>query len=1012
MKPIIRISIVLLLAAVFLPPLSMAQKTFPQNGVFDERTGLFAFTNATIVKSWNEKIENATLIIRDGRVESVGSNVTIPKDAVVIDLKKKFIYPSFIEPFGNYGMPEQAAANAAGGRGGGGGRGGEQFISNKKGAYSWNEAFKTEFKAHEAFNPSEKDAELLRGAGFGSVVTHQQDGISRGSAAVVTLGNDRAHSVLVKPVAAHVLSFSKGSSTQLYPTSLMGCISLIRQNYLDAQWYAAGGSKEEKNISLETWNALQTVPQIFDVGDKLEALRAAKIGTEFNKKFIIKGRGDDYQRLTEIKATGSPLILPLNFPDAFDVEDPVDALQIAYSDLKHWELAPTNPSRVAGAGIDFSFTTTGLKAKTDFLKQLQKAIEAGLTEGDALKALTATPAKWFGVEADLGSLEKGRMANFFISDKNVFAKDAKILHNWVQGKPYILTDLDKIEAKGVYDLRIGEQNYRLSVGKGENTVTKTGDSTKAKADFTIVKNTVSILFTPSGEKGIIRLSGTIDDGIMSGRGELADGKSVDWRADAKGASTGNTDEDKKAPPSVKTGENAQKEPQKAEMGDVIYPFLAYGKKELPKSERVLFKNATVWTNESEGILEKTDVLIEGGKILQIGKDINASTGKTVDATGKHLTAGIIDEHSHITVARGVNEAAQSSTAEVRIADVINSDDVNIYRQLAGGVTSSHILHGSANAIGGQTQLIKLRYGYEPEKMKFENWPGFIKFALGENVKRANGNEVSSRFPLTRMGVEQVFDDHFTRAKEYLAALKSGKFVRRDLELEALGEILEGKRHITCHSYVQSEINMLLKTADRHGFKVNTFTHILEGYKVAEKMAKHGAAGAGFADWWSYKFEVYDAIPQNAQLMQDAGVLTSINSDDAEMARRLNQEAAKSVMYANMNEVTAWKLVTLNPAKTLRVDNRVGSIKVGKDADLVLWSANPLSIYAKAEQTYVDGAKFFDREEDVQLREEMKKERARLIQKILAAKKGGAATQSVPMRGQRLYECEDVDDEMH
>ena len=481
-----------------------------------------------------------------------------------------------------------------------------------------------------------------------------------------------------------------------------------------------------------------------------------------------------------------------------------------------------------------------MKTKADFFKQLQKALEAGLTEGDALKALTATPAKLFGLEADLGSLERGRIANFFISDKNIFAKDAKVLNNWVQGKPYVITDLDKTELKGTYNLRVGEQQYRLMLGiKGENMVSKSGDTTKSKVDVTIIKNVLNLMFTPTGEKGSVRLSGVIDSGNVSGNGQLIDGTWVTWEADTKGIMAGN-EEDKKADPSVN-------ERKKAEYGDVIYPFIAYGKKELPKSERTLFKNATVWTNETDGVLEKTDVLVEGGKILQIGKDLSASTGKTVDATGKHLTAGIIDEHSHIAASRGINEGAQSSTAEVRIADVINCDDVNIYRQLAGGVTSSHILHGSANAIGGQTQLIKLRYGYEPEKMKFENWPGYIKFALGENVKRANG-DVSPRFPATRMGVEQVFEDDFTRAKEYLVALKSGKLVRRDLELEAIGEILEGKRHITCHSYVQSEINMLIKTADRLGFKVNTFTHILEGYKVADQMAKHGAAGAGFADW--------------------------------------------------------------------------------------------------------------------------------------------------------------------
>ena len=436
---------------------------------------------------------------------------------------------------------------------------------------------------------------------------------------------------------------------------------------------------------------------------------------------------------------------------------------------------------------------------------------------------------------------------------------------------------------------------------------------------------------------------------------------------------------------------------------------------MPKSERVLFKNATVWTGEAEGVLANTDVLIENGKILQIGKNLTTANAKTVDATGKHLSAGILDEHSHIAISKGVNEGTQASTAEVRIGDVLNSEDVNIYRQLAGGVTSSHLLHGSANPIGGQTQLIKLRWGYEPDQLKFEKWDQFIKFALGENVKQSNWDVPDNqrvRFPQTRMGVEQVYDDHFQRAKEYAALRKSGKSFRKDIELECLADILEKKCFITCHSYVQSEINMLMKVADKYNFNVNTFTHILEGYKVADKMAKHGVAAAGFADWWSYKLEVYEAIPENAAMMNAQGVLTAINSDDAEMARRLNQEAAKSMMYGGMkNEAEVWKFVTLNPAKMLHVDNRIGSIKVGKDADVVLWSENPLSIYAKAEQTYVDGIKFFDREEDKKMQADIRTERARLVNKMLKAKKGGAPTQPALARVQKLYECEDVEDEL-
>ncbi|HNM26681.1 MAG TPA: amidohydrolase, partial [Saprospiraceae bacterium] len=403
--------------------------------------------------------------------------------------------------------------------------------------------------------------------------------------------------------------------------------------------------------------------------------------------------------------------------------------------------------------------------------------------------------------------------------------------------------------------------------------------------------------------------------------------------------------------------------------------------------------------------------VSDGKIRQIGKNLSAPAGATViDGTGKHLTAGIIDEHSHIAASRSINEGTQESSAEVRIGDVIDSEDIDIYRQLAGGVTSSHILHGSANPIGGQTQLIKLRWGFAPEELKFRNWTGQIKFALGENVKQSNwGDNFRSRYPQTRMGVEQVYIDYFTRAQAYARLKKSGAPYRTDLEMEALQEILEGRRFITCHSYVQSEITMLMRVAERFNFRVNTFTHILEGYKVADKMARHGVGGSTFSDWWAYKMEVRDAIPQNAAIMSAQGITVSINSDDAEMARRLNQEAAKSVEYGGMKEEDAWKMVTLNPAKLLHVDDRVGSIRVGKDADLVLWNDNPLSVYARAEQTWVDGILFFDRAEDARRQIQVQQERNRIIQKMLNEKKGGPGGDR-PGPQKKYYHCEDVEDE--
>ncbi|MFM6924124.1 MAG: amidohydrolase family protein, partial [Ferruginibacter sp.] len=351
---------------------------------------------------------------------------------------------------------------------------------------------------------------------------------------------------------------------------------------------------------------------------------------------------------------------------------------------------------------------------------------------------------------------------------------------------------------------------------------------------------------------------------------------------------------------------------------------------------------------------------------------------------------------------------QSVTSEVRIGDNLNPDAMDIYRQLSGGVTTSHILHGSANTIGGQTQLIKLRWGANDQDLKFAGADPFIKFALGENVKRSPATQGNTRFPDTRMGVDQVMIDAFQRATDYQNAMKAAEennkkkgaapmVVRRDLELDALVEIMNKKRFITCHSYVQSEINAAMKVGDKFGFTFNTFTHILEGYKVADKMKAHGSNASTFSDWWYYKMEVVDAIPYNAYIMNKVGLNVAINSDDAEMARRLNQEAAKSVKYGGMSEEEAWKMVTINPAKMLHIDGKVGSIKVGKDADLVVWSDNPLSIYAKAEKTIVDGIIYFDREKDAAMHIQNKNERARLIQKLAIAKRtatpgaGGAGT---------------------
>jgi imidazolonepropionase-like amidohydrolase len=440
-----------------------------------------------------------------------------------------------------------------------------------------------------------------------------------------------------------------------------------------------------------------------------------------------------------------------------------------------------------------------------------------------------------------------------------------------------------------------------------------------------------------------------------------------------------------------------------------------------KDETIVFRNATVWTNESEGVLKDAAVIVQNGKITYVGNGTYAfpNGAKVIDAKGKHLTCGIIDEHSHIAISKGVNEGGQSISAEVSIADVVNPDDINIYRQLSGGVTAAQLLHGSANPIGGQSALIKLKWGGTPEEMLIPNAPKFIKCALGENVKQANWGDYNTvRFPQTRMGVEQVFYDAFSRAKNYEQEWNTYKnsgderkiAPRKDLELEVLLEILKSQRFITCHSYVQSEINMLMHMADSMGFKINTFTHILEGYKLADKMLKHGVGASTFSDWWAYKFEVNDAIPYNAKMMHDQGLVVAINSDDAEMGRRLNQEAAKGVKYGGMSEQEAWKMVTLNPAKLLHLDDRMGSVKTGKDADIVLWSDNPLSIRAKVEMTLIDGQVLYDanRNSDLQLRDQ--RERARIVTKMLDASNAGESTKPFVKKKVGHFHCNTLGEE--
>ena len=967
-----------------------AQDYFPtDSGVKTTETTLVALTNATIYVTPKKVIKKGTLLIENGKVIGVGRSVKIPTGTETIDLSGKIIYPSFIDIYSDFGIkkPKRASGNSRV----------TQYDASREGYY-WNDHIRPDVNPLKDFSFDAKKAKSLISAGFGVVNTHMADGIIRGNGLLIALNPNATDAYrILDTKSAQYLSFSKSvTSRQAYPSSRMGAMALLRQVYLDADWYAKGNMKN-KDLALKALNENKDLIQIFETNNHLDAIRADKVGDEFGIQYTIVGSGDEYERINDIKSTNANFIIPINFSNAYDVSNPLLAQQISLRDMRKWNQEPSNLKTLAENEVNFALTTHSLKSVKSFHKNLQKAIKYGFDKEKALEALTTIPATIIGNNA-IGNLNEGSYANFIITSGDIFDAKTTLYENWVQGDKNVINDMNIPDITGSYMLYVNNKNYDLTIsGKGakQSGSIKLGDK-KIKSKFSFKDDWIEI--TLNEENGYTRMIGKIINAANAMQGTAFDilGNETSWSASKV----------------VKKDAKKKKSSKKSKKNDIVvmpvsYPNMGFGNYVQPKQETILIKNVTVWTSEDAGILENTDVLLKNGEIAEIGKNLRARGAKEIDGTGKHLTAGIVDEHSHIATS-AVNEGAQNSSAEVTIEDVVDPTDINIYRNLSGGTTTAQILHGSANPIGGRSAIIKLKWGENAENMIYDNTPKFIKFALGENVKQSRYQN-GVRFPQTRMGVEQVFTDYFTRAKEYDALKKSGKPYRKDIEMETLSEILNKERFISCHSYVQSEINMLMKVAEKFDFNVNTFTHILEGYKVADKMKEHGVGGSTFSDWWAYKYEVNDAIPYNAAIMHNAGVTVAINSDDREMSRRLNQEAAKTIKYGGMTELEAWKMVTINPAKLLHIDDRVGSIKKGKDADVVLWSHHPMSIYAKAEKTIVDGKIYFDIELDKNKRAAIKQEKSKLIKMMLDEKMGGGKTKVPMKRGDRNFQCDTLEE---
>jgi imidazolonepropionase-like amidohydrolase len=968
--------------------------TAPKQGIRENDPRLHALTNARIVTAPGKTIEKGTILIRDGVIVEVGPEIKIPADARVWDLAGKTIYPGFIDAYSRVGLPETLQPepvrpdidyddpNA---------KPKDVPRESAKGMHSWNAKVTPERKAADYLNLDKKSTRKLRDLGFTSALVVPGRGIFRGSSALINLQEaDISTMVLAPSVAQHIAFDFYRREDGGYPNSLMGCIALIRQNFLDASWYQAAqetyrrnpGSTERPEASASLAALAEEIqrkqPTVFEADDELELLRALRISDEFKLKPILCGNGYEYRVRKALAATKTPIILPLDFPKVPEIERPEQALEYELDELQHWDRAPSNPGRLAEAGIPIAFTAERLeKPEKEFWSHLRLAVRRGLSKDAALAALTTTPAEMFGVADRLGTIAPGRIANLAVASGDMFAGEAKVLTTWVDGYFYDTDSASERDPRGTWEV--------ASEGKALPLIVE-GELDKLDARLAGEKATLSakedtvLLVAPAklfekGE-GSIRLSGRISGEAISGSGETPAGATIRWNAKRTAAYTPAKKPDEKPSPLDKPLDFPE-----------TYPAGSFGRIGPPEQPHaVLIQGATIWTSGPQGTIQNGDLLVTDGKIAGVGPGLKAPAGATViDGKGVQVTPGIVDCHSHTAISKGVNEGSHAVTCEVRIGDVIDATDIAIYRELAGGVTAANVLHGSANPIGGQNQVIKFRWGALPEELKFaEAMPG-VKFALGENVKQSNwGDKFKTRYPQTRMGVEQLIRDRFRAALEYDAAQKKkdGLPPRRDLQLEALLEIVNGKRLIHCHSYRQDEVLMLLRVADDFKIKIGTLQHILEGYKVADEIAKHGAGGSTFADWWAYKWEAFDAIPDNATMMHGRGVLTSVNSDSGDLARRLNTEAGKSMKYGGMPADEALKLVTIYPARQLHIEAKTGSLEAGKDADFVIWNGNPLSNYTSVKQTWIDGRKYFDRAEDTEARKAFAAQREALIQKAL------------------------------
>lgn len=936
----------------------------------------YAIKGAKIIAGRGVRIENGTIVIRRGVIEALGpvDHVTIPFDAETIDGAGLVVYPGFLDLYTTLGVPAGTPRSRTG-------SGKTANLSNFALAQTPEDdrhGITPEFEVANVLDLSATLVQSRRKLGFTDLLAAPGGAIATGQSAFASLGGQpRREAILRGPVALHInlqppfepapprdpgspatpTTFRSRpfSGPRAYPVALMGCIATLRQAFLDSEhqhelrdFHARhGGPRPPFDPALDTLSDAQarSLSVWWEANSRDEIHRALDLAEEFGTDAVIVGGREAGQVAERLKALDVPVVLRVDFPDEPKAAKngsreksnaaPVEPARVLADRVAQWKERVGTAAALAKAGVRFGFASDGLTKPETFPAQVRKTIQAGLSADAALDALTRQAAEIAGLGDRLGTLETGKLGHLIALSGPYENEKSKLRFVMIDGAKFDIEKPNTREQSGP-TADDGE--------KPKQPKLEAEPDTQQKRELAHDKD------RPSDKA-----------------------KEKDQEKEKEKEKQAEKSRKEPDPKPVRAGEtparmNRSDPRTPANVADVATELDEDRKPRIKTSGDVLVKDAVILTVGPEGNIPRGSILIRGGKIAAIGPNLEAPAGiKVIDAHGLVAMPGIIDTHSHIAIQGGVNESSLSMVPEVRVRDVVQGDDIAIYRALAGGTTTARLLHGSANTIGGQDAVIKLRYG-QPARdliLRDPKRPQGVKFALGENVTRLTG-----RFPNTRMGVEATLERAFEEARAYQRRLAANRAasargesappMRRDLRLEALAGILDGSIKIHSHCYRADEILMLMGVAERHGIRVQSFQHVLEGYKVAPEIAAHGASASTFSDWWAYKVEAYDAIPFNAALLTEAGVRVCIKSDDSELMRHLNLEAAKMVRYGGTSEHDALAMVTLNPARELGLDHRLGSLEVGKDGDIALFNAHPLDSYARCELALIDGEVWFQR----------------------------------------------------